>query len=211
MCAACNAKVARITVQNSIAIGFPFEEYWYDLPRKIFTGPHTFTAAVIAAFGPTFVVAPVADQSHLYQSDVFLSASPVYTELGVALSYTYQPVLLPDTGAMAQSAMIETTIMCDLPSGAQMTIVAEDEQSQVLNQITLTSVAPQAAVWGLFTWGAQNWGSIAGVAQRRIAWTEPLVFKQIAIQANGVSQNGIRIGNLYLKYEKLGYLIAGDL
>ena len=43
--------------------------------------------------------------------------------------------------------------------------------------------------------------------QRAVNWHVPLVFKQMTVLFTGTSGDCTRIGNLYLKYQILGYKI----
>jgi hypothetical protein len=58
-------------------------------------------------------------------------------------------------------------------------------------------------IWGSGTWGATT----ALLKQRRLAWTKPVVFKQAAIVVTIPAANGVAIGNLYMRYQVLGYLL----
>src|SRR5207247_11259295 len=50
MCAAYNNDILRISVQNGIALETPFQEWWYDFDRQIWTGPHTFPESYIKGY-----------------------------------------------------------------------------------------------------------------------------------------------------------------
>jgi len=202
---ACAANTLRYSVKNGGAPSAPWQEYWFNFSMKGWTGPHSFPAAMIASFGSTFIVAPQEQRDQLFQSDVYPSSNPSYTENGTALTWTYEPVLLPDNDQMTMNAMVETNIMISLPFGTQCNVVAQDEEGGVLDQVLLLSDQVAGGVWGTAVWGSFTWGSSHSLKQRQIAWTEPLVFKQLGIQLNGGSDADVRIGNLYMRYEALGY------
>ena len=65
--AACNGSVLRASVQ---AFGQPWVEYWYDLVRKIWSGPHTFPSSMIDVWDEAFVLVPQA-----MPASIFLSAA----------------------------------------------------------------------------------------------------------------------------------------
>jgi hypothetical protein len=46
--------------------------------------------------------------------------------------------------------------------------------------------------------------------QRSVNWNKPLVFKQFTVMVTGYSGDCTRLGNLYLKYQKLGYKLEED-
>lgn len=67
MCA--GGELIRITTQNSQANGSPFQEWWYDLTRNCWSGPHTSAFALLLPYRNTFVGAPVRYTNSLWQSD----------------------------------------------------------------------------------------------------------------------------------------------
>ena len=72
----------------------------------------------------------------------------------------------------------------------------------------VSDAAGSPATWGSFVWGGAPWGQATGYfRQYTLPWTAPIVFKQMSILAVGASQGGFAIGNLYLKYQPLGYLL----
>lgn len=208
ICAAATSDVIRITVQNGYLSTAPFQEYWYDLTRKVWSGPHSFPASLIQPWMNTFVVHPVGVVATTWQSDVQISASTTFTENGTALSFAHQTVLLPDNQGMCENALIESTVALGLPGGYNLTVTAVDESGNNLNTVSIQT-AGTATIWGAFTWGASPWsGNLNAFQQYRIPWTAPLVYKQASQILQGLSVAGLKIGNSYFKYQKLGYLIG---
>jgi hypothetical protein len=88
-------------------------------------------------------------------------------------------------------------------------IQANEEAGNLLDSVTLTGAATGATVWGAFTWGAPSlWGGATGFfRQYPLNWSKALVFKQMTVTATTNALSGFSIGNLALRYQKLGYLM----
>jgi hypothetical protein len=189
ICATYNVGVLRITVQNGLVSGDPVEEYWFDLPRQAWHGPHTFPARLIQPWGSTFIVAPIVAAASLWRSDAFQTSVSSYTENGNPLSFFMETVLLPDNATMAMNAIVEGSLMCAASSTEPIQVTAFDEIGGLLG--IAETIAPNA-------------GNEA-VRQRSTNWDQPLIFKQMRVRMTGLSGASVRIGNLYQRYEILGY------
>lgn len=208
ICMTANADTLRVSVQNGFANGQPQEEFWLDITRKAWNGPHTFPASMIQAWGATFLVAPHGIDASLWQSDATPSSSSSYTENGTQLTWEFQTVLLPDSFDMKMHNLCETTLASNYPPQALVTAAVMDETGAVLDTQFMQGSGMAATIWGSFVWGAAPWLGGAGFfQQRRVAWHEPIVFKQGSIQFNGNSLTGLVLGNIYLTFQELGYLL----
>ena len=206
ICAAANVEVVRISTQNALNNN-TYEEYWYDVDLKIWTGPHTFPASLIQPWSNTFIMHPQGLAAGIWQSDPVPGSTSSYTENGTALQFTYQTTLSPDNGDMAMNSMVETAISAALPGGYILTAALLDETSSPLNVVSIQTTGV-ATVWDGFNWGAANWaGGTNSLQQYRVPWTQPLVFKQSFFKLTGFSQSGVILGNNYFRYEKLRYLL----
>jgi len=216
MTAGFNQNVLRISCQNSVAVGEPYQEYWLDFNLKIWTGPHTFPAALIQSYqaatgadtGHGFLLVGAGISNKLWLSGVNPLSSDVYVENGSLLSWAYQTVLLPDNQEMSQNRMGQTAITLSLPGGQSIGISFINEIGTTLNQIQLSGPGSSPMIWGSSDWGAAVWGGIVGyLREYNIPWTTPIIFKQGSILVVGASQASFAIGNLYMKYQPLGYLL----
>ena len=208
ICAAATSDVIRISVDNGYPVVPAQQEYWYDLTRKIWSGPHSFPASLIQPWMNTFIVHPIGIVATTWQSDVQISATTTFTENGTQLQWAHQTVLLPDNQDMCENALIESTVALGLPGGYNLTVTAVDEAGNNLNTVSIQTVGT-ATIWDSFTWGAALWsGNFNAFQQYRIPWTAPLVYKQASQILQGASTAGVKIGNSYFKYQKLGYLIG---
>lgn len=208
--AACyNADTLRISVQNAALAGSPFQDWWLDLTRDCWTGPHTFPANLCLPWSNTFVIVPQSAPAGLWQSNVVPSASDAYIENGAQLQWDWQTVLLPDTGLMALNSVVESSIGFGCYSAGQiLTFIALDENGNTLSQVQI-NIASSPTIWGSFTWGAADWlGGYLPYQQHKIPWDKPLVANQMSVQVNGFSAAGFKIGNLFLRYQPLGYMVS---
>ena len=207
LAAACNSKVLRISTQNGAAFGSPNQEYWFDLTRKIWSGPHTFPASLISVYGATFVTSPVGVPRSLWTSDVTPGLNASYTENGVALKWTYQPTLLPVRKDMNQCVMNATTLYMGFAAGAgPVSVVVQDENALPLGSVTLLP-GGGATIWGEFVWGQALWGGQSNaLAARQLNWSAPIEFDRMTLVATGQSATGVRLGDCYFRYQPLGYL-----
>jgi hypothetical protein len=191
VCAAANAGVLRITTQNGLADGEPFEEYWLNLARQTWSGPHSFPASLIQPWRTSFLLSPVGLAASLWQSDSYHTPTSVYVENEEQMLWIAETVLLPDNAQMAMNAMVEAAIMLALMPPLAIEVIALDEDRAILDQ-------------------AFAQGMSSAMRQRSLDWSEPVIFKQMSLLAKGQSDASLRLGNLYLRYEILGYLIEDD-
>ena len=154
-------------------------------------------------------------------------AADIPAGIGMQLDKLYHPLLrklrdlpLPIVTAVNGPAVgigMSLALMGDLdwslglalPTSQALTILALDEQGNQLDTVSLSGSGMGASVWNAFTWGSGVWGgAVANYEQYRIPWHNNLIFKQMSVQIVGPSTAGLVIGNLYAKYQPLGYMGA---
>jgi hypothetical protein len=162
---------------------------------------------MIAAYGNTFIMTPIGVLASLWQSDVAQSGTSTFVENGQQMTYIWATCKLPDAQQMCQMAMIETTLNMAFPSNqSAVSVQALDQNSAVLGSVIITPPGG-ATLWGQFNWGQAVWGGVASALTHwDLNWATPIVFSRLQIQATGLSAGGFRIGDLFLRYQKLGYL-----
>ncbi len=176
-------------MQNSIPDGNPFEEYWYDMARNAWHGPHTFPARLIQPWRSTFVTTPVAiDAASLWQSDAYSTNFSSYIENGIRLSWIMRSVLLPDNAQVAMNAIVVSNLACVGAVLAPLVVTALDEAGVLIDSVTIPAQEGNRTF-----------------RQRPIDWSRPLIFKQMSIRVSGPSELGVLIGTPYALYEPLGY------
>lgn len=213
MCAAYNQNVIRISVQNGAAVGEPVQEYWYDFTLKVWSGPHTFPAALIQSFQGTpnhgFVLFASGINAELWSSSVTPTTSDTYTENGVALAYNFQTVLLPDDEDMSMQKMVLTTLTASLGDQQTVTVQVLDEGANVLDTVTISGPNVAPTIWGSFSWGAANWGGPGSfLYQHPLNWHQALIFKQATLMVTGNSALNTIISNVNMQLEPLGYMTS---
>jgi hypothetical protein len=193
MCAEANVAVLRITVKSGAAPGEPFQEFWFDLSRRTWSGPHNFPARLIQHWRSTFIMAPLAANRSLWRSDTVGPALGAGTdadfiENGVHLSWISETVLLPDNAMMAMNVMVEANLTSQGNNHDVIRVDSLDEQ-RVSMGVVLLVVGP----------------ANQDLRERRLDWPEPIIFKQMSLRIDGQSNSSLRLGNHYMRYEILGY------
>jgi hypothetical protein len=209
MVAASNANTYRVTVQNGGAAGTPTSEYWYDIVKQKWSGPHTLPLDLALPYNNTFVVAPRGIPASLWQSDVVNTSLSTFTENGVNLQCVMQTSLLPDTLAMAENAVTESAVEIVLPlPPATVTVNAMDEDGvAIVPAVTLLRVGGGPSYWGTAIWGTSLWyGGSVKLRSVQVPWSKPVVFKRMSINIAFNAGTGLRVGALSMRYQQLGYL-----
>jgi hypothetical protein len=209
MVAASNANTYRVTVQNGGAAGTPTSEYWYDIVKQKWSGPHTLPLDLAVPYNNTFVVAPRGIPASLWQSDVVNTALSTFTENGVNLQCVMQTSLLPDTSAMAENAVTESAVEIVLPlPPATVTVNAMDEDGvAIVPAVTLLRVGGGPSYWGTAIWGTSLWyGGSVKLRSVQVPWAKPIVFKRMSINIAFNASTGLRVGAFSMRYQQLGYL-----
>jgi hypothetical protein len=203
----CNANTLRVTTQNSLKVGSPFEEYWYDMTKQNWSGPHTFPPSNADIYNSTFIIAAQGVNAELFRSDVTIQPTSTFIENGQQMSIIWKTSILPDTKEMNEIALNEHTINMVLDSaGSTYNVQALGVNGALLGSINLLPPV-FSPLWGAFIWGAASWASSnTGLAPIQLPWATPLVFRKAQIQLTGNSFSTFRIGDMFLRYQKLGYL-----
>ena len=201
----------------------------------MWTGPHSSAANLIKPYygnAGGFITALHAMPAFLMTSTAIPTSSASYLAMGTqALTWVWQTTLLPDSQMGSMNAIIESTIMLALGYTQQIYVEVMDEDGNSLDVLTITGQAPavalagfttggrgnftanpstSAADWGSFNWGAAKWGSLSSVLkQYLLPWNQPLVARQMSLRITGTSTNSVALGNLYFKYQALGYQLGG--
>jgi hypothetical protein len=208
ICSAANADVLRISVRRGDVMDNPTQEFWFDLTRKVWNGPHTFPASLVEAWRDTFIMSATDIPAKLWVSDVNPSNTTTYIENGIQLHWQYQPVLLPDDQDMHMIAIIQSSIM--------IAVATNQVQAQMIDDLGITrdvTMFPpdigDPSLWDHALWDVGIWdGQGAGIyRQRAMHWHVPLVAKQLTFRLQADSAAGLRVGNLSLRYQRLGYML----
>jgi hypothetical protein len=222
MCAAATAHTIRISTQNGAppAPGMPplqtppQQEWWWDIGRKVWTGPMSFPASMIQPWPGelaenTFVMVPIAVPATLWVSDSVPYPTSIYVENGRQLSWKYQPTPLPDNGEMAMNSLVDMAISAQFLNFNSITATAADIDGTFLDTTSLPAGGQASTYFNQATgeWMApestQNIGN--NFQQFPVYWHRPIVFKQLNLSIAGQSHFGTRIANLNMRYQITGY------
>lgn len=187
--AACNGSVLRVSVQNSLLAGTPWQEFWFDLTRKNWSGPHTFPSVMIDGYSENFIVVPQSAPANLFTSAIQPLAGETFTENGVALTWAFQTTVLMDNQQMAESEIAEMQVKVTPGSG--------------MTSFDVHIIDPAGADIAVVTY---TFGAITSFAARQISFSKPVVYNRMAIEVTGVSSAGFQIGDVYVRQRILGYM-----
>jgi hypothetical protein len=207
--AACNGSVVRVSVQNSAVLTQPWQEYWYDIPRKVWSGPHTFPSTCIDVYGAYFILAAVGIPGKLWMSDSIPGNDSVYIENSVPLTWAFQTAMWADNGQMAEGEVAElqvkTSAVFGIPS---IDVIVQDQDGNPIGATTYTYTVTAGSLWDVALWDTGVWDlpSVEALRARQINFPAPVVYNRLAIQFSGTSAFQYRIGDIFLRARVLGYM-----
>lgn len=207
--AACNTNIIRVQVQNGFATGSPSQEWWLHLSRGVWSGPHTFASSLIQPYSNTFIKTAIGVDAKLFQSDPVQSVTSTYVENGTQMTFAWQTSMMPDPEQMAEFALGETTINMALAPSITVSVSAGDQEGALYDTVAVVATGTPT-IWGAFTWGQALWqGAANALYPRPINWAIPIVFRRLFLGATGSCASGVKIGDAFLRLQKLGYLQQG--
>ena len=184
------------------------QDFWYDIARKKWSGPHTFGYDCITQTGGYFIVASRNVGAFFFASYAIPNPATTYNDNGVALTYIWETSGLPKTPDPSMKQIVESTI--EIGSIARNTtylIIAQDENKNIITSVSLT-LTNNNSVWGSNKWGDGSvWNAIVNKPLTvTIPWNIPLVFKKVSFKIIVTSLSAFCIGVLTTKYQDAGYL-----
>lgn len=209
-CATFNSDIYRICVQNGAQPNSPYQDFWYHIGRKSWTGPHSFKYDLAIPLGTNFILASNAVPGKMWNSFVLqgVVGGSSFVENGVPLSWLYQPAPMADLDNLYANCANRSTIEIAAPASGQIyNFIAQNESGTGLAQAQVMNSVAQS-VWGSFNWGQANWGAnTSGLIPFTIPWNQAVVFNRLVIQAVGASALGFKISSFHLAYKRLKYLL----
>jgi hypothetical protein len=205
-----SGNIYRVCLTTTIQGVQQTNDYWYDIRKKRWTGPHTFPYDCIAPFGSSFVISGAGTGAALFNSQSIPTTTSVYNDNGTALTSHLRSSSFPKTGHMQQIQVVESTQELSSSGGSvNYNITALDDQNNSINS-TYVMTAPSGGVWGSFLWGSGTWASSAKIAHvYNVPWTVPLVFQKMALDITATSSNALTIGTFFARYQDAGYTNEG--
>lgn len=211
VCASFNSDIYRVCTQNGNKPGSPYEDYWYNISKKAWTGPHSFRYDVAVTLSNDFVLASNSILGKMWNSYVVQGqdgAGSTFVENGVQMTWNYTPSPMTDLDNIYANAVLRSTIEIAAPSSGQTyNFTAQDENGTALASGFIMEPSNQA-VWGAFNWGGAKWGaSTSDLIPITIPWNQAVVFNKLSIIAIGNSALGFKISTLHNAYKRLNYLL----
>lgn len=198
--------VYRVCVQNGAVPGNPFQEFWYDFKYKMWTGPHTFRQDMATPYAGSFICFSNAFPAKLFKSDIVQGSTSGFVENGVLLQWQYRPSYLATSDDPNANSVLEATINIAYEGSIDITCGALDQNGNFLSACFLNLIGG-VTIWGAFIWGAAIWFGIqTGLVPYRIPWTNTLCFTKLALQFSGASILGLKLSNIKIRYQPLGYI-----
>jgi len=181
-------------------------DYWFDIQRRRWNGPHTLNVDCMAQIGNYFVISHANMGAVLLKSELTASATSVYTDNGAAISCVMESCTMPKDGNMAEKQIVESTLeLSTSGSRSVYQITALDDQRNPMDSTTITVNTPNS-LWGAFVWGVGSWSSSLNIPTvYTINWNVPLVFQKMALLINVTGQNNLTIGTFFARYQETGY------
>jgi len=205
-----SGNIYRVCVATTVQGVAGTNDYWYDIRRNRWTGPHTFSYDCASEFGNSFILSGSAQGAALYQSQSIPGLTSVYNDAGTNLTSHLRSSSFPKTGHMAQVQVVESTI--ELSSSGLSTnynLTALDGAYNTINS-TFVMTPASGTFWGVGVWGSFLWASASNIPKvYNIPWSIPLVFQKMSIDVMVTSSQSVSIGTFFARYADTGYTNQG--
>lgn len=210
--------IYRICVPTVTPAGAQKSDFWFDLHRRRWNGPHTFSYDCVSmptspVSGSFFVLSSADNPGALYRSltQPQSGITLVYNDAGNAIMTNLTSSSLPKTGHMAEKQVIESTIeLSSVGVAVTYNITAYDDRSRTVGSTSVTT-ANVGGTWGSFVWGSGvTWASTSNVPfTYTIPWSAPVVFKKFVLNIQATATNSLSIGTFFARYQDCGYTNMG--
>src|SRR5580765_1348499 len=208
--------VFRVSVPTTSPNGNVVNDYWFDLYRRRWNGPHTFQYDCVsmvsgAATGSYFLLSSAANPGALYRGLAQPQANivPTYSDVGAPVEVILQSSSFPKTGHMAEKQVVESTIeLSSVGAAVAYNMTALSPTGNTLGTAGITSMN-LGGIWGSFNWGdGTTWASAVNIPSTyRVPWSAPIVFKKFVFNITAVANNSVSIGTFYARYQDCGYTL----
>lgn len=210
-CAAYNNGVYRICLSTIIeGIVYNHSDYWYDIFRKRWTGPHTFGYDQVTPYGIGFLISSSSAPGTMLQSDVVPAPSTSYADNAVPYTCLLRTTNLSDTGEMAVKSIAETTIDLRVQNTSMVySISAVNDNDVVLSSSTVTTPSATLAgnLWGYGLWGQGLWTATPAPYDHTFSvdWPIPVVYKKLNFTISVTASGGVVIERMFWREQVLGF------
>lgn len=131
-------------------------DYWLDITRRRWTGPHSFAYDCASQVGNYFVISSRYYGASLFASSYIPNANSTYNDNGLPITVTLESSSFPKTQNINEKQVIESTLeLSSVASSLTYTVNAIDESRSVLGSAQI-NVVNQSGLWG---WDVMGWWS----------------------------------------------------
>lgn len=211
MAGAYSGSVYRVCVPTLLSGQAQTNDYWFDLRRRRWNGPHSFNYDCVAQYGSGFVVSGTGTGAALFFSSPVATNSTAYNDAGASYLCQVRSATFPKNNEMLQLQVVESNLELSSPSGSPIAfnVTALDEKNTTLSSTSISKIG-SGSVWGSFTWGVGQWTGVSAIPDvNPIPWSKPLVFPKMALDVFAQSGNPFQIGTFYARYQNTGYISQG--
>ena len=184
-------------------------DFWFDVRKMRWNGPHSFIYDCVSSGGNDFVVSGIGSGAAIFMSDPFPSTTTTYLDNGAAFNVDMKSADFPKKDEMAMKQVIESTAeFSSSGNSVTYTISAFNDKGDLIT--TTTVVTPViGGIWGTNLWGDGTKWQTANNQPRTypVTWQIPLVFNKMAIEMSTVASASVSIGTFYARTQKTGYTL----
>ncbi|OYV45740.1 MAG: hypothetical protein B7X10_05475, partial [Burkholderiales bacterium 21-58-4] len=206
--AAYSGGIYRVCIDTNLNDALSTNDYWFDITSRRWNGPHTWPFDCASPYKNKFVVCDRVGGAAIYFSEIIPVPTSVYNDNGTAISVEMKTSFLPKMPNVNVKEVIESTVEITAQAGSGGFVMnALNENYNVISNATVQFTSNAGTVkWGGTTWGAAVWNAAANEpSTETVPWTEPLIFKKLAIQMLGTAAYFMSIGAFFAKYKNTGY------
>ena len=160
-------------------------DFWYDVGRQLWTGPHSTPYDGAAGIGTGFILAGAAIGGQILASASTPGVGDNFTELGATLTWKLQTAPVTDTNPFETVSVLHTTLSAKFVGGTTITGAVLDRDFSVLDSTIVQS--PLLPPAGISTW--------------LLTWDKPVLTQtRHSFVLSGQSTQGLALGNLSVRY-----------
>lgn len=186
-----DAATIRVSMWDSASFTVPVE-YWYNLIRKVWSGPHKpITAFQYDVWDGAFLT--VANPFSTNTNGIYLSftdpnSNTNYIENGATLTSSMISALLEDNGQMAESELAEMQVVAAAGTAHALAVSLLDSAGNVINSTSVTL----------------NPTGLSSLNPWRVDFASETVFNRVVLSL--VATAPIEIGDTWMRLRTTGYI-----
>lgn len=185
-------------------------DYWLDVLRRRWTGPHTFKYDQVVSTGNSFLLSSNSIAGTFLKSDVLPSASTSYYDNSIGYDCVLLSANMPPSegGAMSTKCINESTVDLSVSApNVNYQFNALSDRGVSIGTSSITPLTTSVTLWGASLWGSGLWS--AGVAPfdhtYSIEWDKPVIYNKLQLQITVAAVPGVGIERMFFREQQLGY------